>query len=201
MKIICFLRRLKILFTPCPNCSKSSFFVQKFNFVFLRKLSILFGVRKLSIPFGVKNSGNCCGFGLFSCWQLWFHEKNCQKKIWVKNSWKCWGFVEIEFLDKNLTFMKKNRETLFTFKLHNAQLLSIWRNLFLVGTCSKPPMLLPWQLLFKVGSRVLEHGWEKDGCGQARIRGFCWSHRWLGQSTFMILKHWMPGHPGWGCLC
>ena len=26
------------------------------------------------------------------------------KKIWVKNSWKCWGFVKIEFLDKNLTF-------------------------------------------------------------------------------------------------
>ena len=27
-----------------------------------------------------------------------------QKKIWVKNSWKRWGFVKIEFLDKNLTF-------------------------------------------------------------------------------------------------
>ena len=26
------------------------------------------------------------------------------KKIRVKNSWKCWGFVKIEFLDKNLTF-------------------------------------------------------------------------------------------------
>ena len=26
--------------------------------------------------FGVKNSWKCCGFGLFSCWQLWFHEKN-----------------------------------------------------------------------------------------------------------------------------
>ena len=26
------------------------------------------------------------------------------KKIWVKNSGKCWGFVKIEFLDKNLTF-------------------------------------------------------------------------------------------------
>ena len=34
--------------------------------------------------FGVKNSWKCCGFGLFSCWQLWFHEKNCQKKIWWK---------------------------------------------------------------------------------------------------------------------
>ena len=52
----------------------------------------------------VKNSWKCCGFGLFHCWQLWFHEKNCQKKNWVKNSWKCCGFVKIEFLEKNLTF-------------------------------------------------------------------------------------------------
>ena len=26
------------------------------------------------------------------------------KKNWVKNSWKCWGLVKIEFLDENLTF-------------------------------------------------------------------------------------------------
>ena len=77
------------------HCSKSSFFVQKYNFDFPKKLSIFFEV---------KNSWKCCGFGLFSCWQLWFHEKNCQKKIWVKNSWKYWGFVKNEFLDINLTF-------------------------------------------------------------------------------------------------
>ena len=29
--------------------------------------------------------------------------RKLSKKIWVKNSWKCWGFVKIEFLDKNLT--------------------------------------------------------------------------------------------------
>ena len=73
------------------HCSKSSFFVQKFNFDFARKLSNFFGV---------KNSWKCCGFRLFSCWQLWFHEKNCKKKF----GWKCWSFVKIEFLDKNLTF-------------------------------------------------------------------------------------------------
>ena len=77
------------------HCSKSSFFVQKFNFDFPKKLSIFFRV---------KNSWKFCGFELFSCWQFWFHEKNCQKKIWVKNSWRFWGFVKIEFLDKNLTF-------------------------------------------------------------------------------------------------
>ena len=31
-------------------------------------------------------------------------EKLSKKKNLVKNSWKCWGFVKIEFLDKNLTF-------------------------------------------------------------------------------------------------
>ena len=49
------------------HCSKSSFFVQKSNFDFPRKLS----------TFGVKNSWKCCGFGLFSCWQFWFHEEYC----------------------------------------------------------------------------------------------------------------------------
>ena len=73
-----------------PHCWKSSFFVQKFNFDFPRKLSIFFRV---------KNSWKCCGFGLFSCWQFWFPEKNCQKKIWVKNSRRFWGFVKTEFLD------------------------------------------------------------------------------------------------------
>ena len=73
------------------------------NLHFLSKNSTLI-YRENCRFFWVKNSWKCCGFGLFSCWQLWFHEKNCQKKNWVKNSWKCWGFVKIEFLDKNLTF-------------------------------------------------------------------------------------------------
>ena len=78
-----------------------------FNIVsekFLSKNSTLIFRENCQFLFWVKNSWKCCGFGLFSCWQLWFHEKNCQKKIWVKNSGKCWGFVKIEFLDKNLTF-------------------------------------------------------------------------------------------------
>jgi len=53
------------------QCSKSSFFVQKFNFDLPRKLSF----------FWAENSWKCCGFRLFSCWKLWFHEKNCQKKF------------------------------------------------------------------------------------------------------------------------
>ena len=35
--------------------------------------------------------------------QLWFPEKIVDF-FGVENSWKCWGFVKIEFLDKNLTF-------------------------------------------------------------------------------------------------
>ena len=57
------------------HCSKSSFFVQKFNFDFPNKI----------VDFlEVKNSSKCCDFGLFSCWQLWFHEKNCQKDLGEK---------------------------------------------------------------------------------------------------------------------
>ena len=80
-----------------PHCSKSSFFVQ-FNFDFPRKLSI----------FGVKNSWKCCGFGLFSCWQLWFHVKNCPKKF----GWKRFFF-----------FLKLN---FWTIIRHFALLISIW---------------------------------------------------------------------------
>ena len=29
----------------------------------------------------LENSRKCCDFGLFSCWQLWFHERKCQKKF------------------------------------------------------------------------------------------------------------------------
>ena len=126
------------------HCSKSSFFVQKFNFDFLSKLSI----------FGVKNSWNCCGFGLFSCWQLWFYEKNCQKKFRWKTRenvvvldflavdnfdftrkivkkiwWKCWGFVKIEFLDKNLTFRIRNFSISDKKRLKN--LVKLLRKLYL----------------------------------------------------------------------
>ena len=50
-------------------------FLAVYNFDFTRKI-----VKK---KIGVKNSWKCCGLGLFSFWQLWFHEKNCQKKNWI----------------------------------------------------------------------------------------------------------------------
>ena len=84
------------------------------NLHFLSKNSTLISRENCQF-FGVKKSRNCCGFGLLSCWQLWFHEKNCPKQFWVKNSWKCWGFVKIEFLDKNLTFRIVHRMCLTEF--------------------------------------------------------------------------------------
>ena len=56
-------------------------------FIFCPKIQLWF-----RIVLG-ENSWKCCGFWLFSCRQLWFHEKNCQKKFWVKNLWKCWVFL------------------------------------------------------------------------------------------------------------
>ena len=91
------------------------------NLHFLSKNSTLI-CRENCRFFGVKNSWKCCGFGLYSCWQLWFHEKNCQKKIWVKNSWKCWGPVKIEFLDKNLTFRIVCK--VFDWCFHRSKLVS-----------------------------------------------------------------------------
>ena len=44
--------------------------------------------------FWVKNSRKSCGFGLFSCWQLWFHEKKCPKKF----GWK--SLENVGFLSK-----------------------------------------------------------------------------------------------------
>ena len=56
--------------------------------------------------FWVKNSWKCCGLGLFSCWQLWFYEKNCQKIFrWKTCENVGFFFVKIEFLYKNLTFI------------------------------------------------------------------------------------------------
>ena len=55
--------------------------------------------------FYVKNSWKCCGFGLFSCWQLWFHEKNCQKKNLGEKLVKMLGFCQNWILrTNNLTF-------------------------------------------------------------------------------------------------
>ena len=49
-------------------------------FIFCPKIQLWFP-EKIVDFFGWKNSWKCCGFALFSCWQLWFHEKICQKNF------------------------------------------------------------------------------------------------------------------------
>ena len=62
------------LVLPCPLlCCYTLFEI----FIFCPKIQLWFP-EKIVDFFGVKNSWKCCGFGLFCCWQLWFHEKNCQ---------------------------------------------------------------------------------------------------------------------------
>ena len=74
------------------------------NLQFLSKNSTLISRENCRFFGVVKNSWKCCGFGLFSCWQLWFHEKNYQKKFGWKTRENVGVLVKIEFLDKNLTF-------------------------------------------------------------------------------------------------
>ena len=68
-------------------------FVQKFNFDIPRKLSIFWG----------KTRENAVVLDYLAVDKSDFTRK-IVKRIWVKNSWKCWGFVKIDFLDINLTF-------------------------------------------------------------------------------------------------
>ena len=77
------------------------------NLHFLSKNSTLIS-RENCRFFWLKNSWKCCGFGLFSCWQLWFHEKNCQKKFWLKNSWKCWIFGQKFDFSNCVAITRKN---------------------------------------------------------------------------------------------
>ena len=52
----------------------------------------------------MKNSWKCCGFGHHSCWQLWFHEKNCQKNLGEKLV-KMLGFCQnFKFFEQKFDF-------------------------------------------------------------------------------------------------
>ena len=68
-------------------------FVQKFNFDFLKKCRF----------FVWKTCENVVVLDFLGVDKFDFTRK-IAKKNWVKNSWKCWGLVKIEFLDENLTF-------------------------------------------------------------------------------------------------
>ena len=94
-----------------PHCSKSSFFVQKFNFDFPRKLSIFLG----------EKLGKMLWFWTtFQLLTTLISREKLSKKIWVKNSRKCRGFVKIEFLDKILTFRIVWFQKRITHALHQS---------------------------------------------------------------------------------
>ena len=70
------------------------------NIHFLSKNSTLIS-RENCRFLGVKNSWKRCGFGLFSCWQLWFHEKNCQKIFGWKARENVGVLSKLNFWTKN----------------------------------------------------------------------------------------------------
>ena len=53
-------------------------------FIFCPKIQLWFP-EKIVDFLGWKTRENVVVLDFFNCWQLWFHEKNSQKKIWVKN--------------------------------------------------------------------------------------------------------------------
>ena len=88
-------------------------------FIFCPKIQLWFPEKVVDF-FSAKNSWKCCGFGLFSCWQLWFHEKNCQKKI----GWKT---------RENVGVLSK---------------LNFWTKIWLFKRCdSRWFVLLSWRML------------------------------------------------------
>ena len=95
----------KIKFRIRGNLFQIYFFWQKKHTVrnlhFLSKNSTL--ISKLSIFWG-KKLVKMLWFWTFQLLTTLISREKLSKKIGVKNSWKCWGFVKIEFLDKNLTF-------------------------------------------------------------------------------------------------
>ena len=78
-RIFAVILKIFILFSDFIKSSQHT--IRKIKF--LSKNSTLIS-RENCRFYWLKNSWKCCGFGHSSWWQLWFHEKNCQKKIGLK---------------------------------------------------------------------------------------------------------------------
>ena len=72
-------------------------------FIFCPKIQLWFP-EKIVDFFGWKTRENVVVLDFLAVDNFDFTRKIVKKKNWVKNSWKYWGFVKIEFLDKNSTF-------------------------------------------------------------------------------------------------
>ena len=73
-------------------------------FIFCPKIQLWFPDNIVDF-FGVKNSWKCCGFGLFCCWQLWFHEKNLDKNL-DKKLVKMLGFYQNWIFGENIWLLE-----------------------------------------------------------------------------------------------
>ena len=94
----------------------------KVNFDFPNKMSL----------FGGEKSWKCCGFGLFSCWNLWFHEKNCQKNLGEKLV-KMLGICHLTFRIVcvcSFGFLFNFRILLKYFRLFWGDFKNQWKTLF-----------------------------------------------------------------------
>ena len=86
-----------ILCTSFPTFKDTLYLITLFEiFIFGPKIQLWFP-EKIVDYIWVKNSWKCCGFGLFSCWQLWFHEKKCQKNLERKTRENLSSFVQTIF--------------------------------------------------------------------------------------------------------
>ena len=134
------------------HCSKSSFFVQKFNFDFFgwktRENVVVLDflavdnfdfTRTIVKKNSVKNLWKCCDFGLISCWKLWFHEKNCPKNLGEKlvkmlGFWtKIWLFEYCakQPLTQKLDFLNSRNEVKKILKLRLFFSWLLWEKLLM----------------------------------------------------------------------
>ena len=91
-----------------PSHTVRNLKIQKFNFDFPRKLSIFLGEKLV----------------LFSCWQLWFHEENCQKNF----GWKTcqnWTFGQ------KFDFWNSVQRDLLCCQEKRAAVQILWANFFI----------------------------------------------------------------------
>ena len=137
----------KINATTFSHCSKSSFFVQKFNFDFTRKIV---------------------------------------KKSCVKNSWKCWGFVKIEFLDKNLTFRKVCIIWILDFKLR----LDVYISCFIIWIRAMCHRIVLWshkrqKFILTGESASLNYSFVR-GRNKGHS-GLCWWTSWRNITLLIII--------------
>ena len=160
------------------HCWKSSFFVQKFNFDFPRKLSIFFGWK-------TRENGVVLDFLAVGNFDF---TRKIVKKIWVKNSWKCWVFVKIGFSDKTLTFRivcfsgsnfsnKKRKLCLIVIAINEAGIITLTytKHVFMQNTA------FSWSYTYYVNVlRVFSYTWPlyfAFGDIFATRNAICWKNK------------------------